>query len=130
MIRIFATIALSAFVLPAAHADSLGCKFKGENGASADVSFTRAADGTVSASLNVNGEAVPAVGACRRWAHGNPLGMHLQNGEPISSGVRCPFGKDSMRIELYPTFGDNAGVKAVQWDGNELVGMIESKDCK
>jgi hypothetical protein len=121
MIRTLAAIALSsALVLPLAHADTLACNFKGDDGATAQVNFTRAADGGVSATLNVNGEAVPAVAPCMHWTHGNP----------VSSGVRCPFGKGSMRIETYPTFGNKPGVRVIQWYGNELAGTMQSSDCK
>jgi hypothetical protein len=120
MIRTLAAIALSALVLPAAHADTLGCNFKGDDGSTARVEFTRAADGGLSATLNVNGESVPAVAPCMHWTHGNPL----------SSGVRCPFGSGSMRLEIYPTFGDKAGVQVIQWNGNQLDGTLESTDCK
>lgn len=119
MLRIL--LALSFLALPySAYADSFACSFTGENGAKVDVSFSRSVDG-VTATLALDGKAVPVTRACMSFAHGNPK---------MGNGVRCPFGEGEQRLEVYPVFGDKPMVRVIEWNGDEVLGTIESKDCK
>jgi hypothetical protein len=87
-----------ALLAPAAYADT--CTFDA-NGEEATLTFDFASK---SGSLKIGDTEIPAAGPCYAW------------GVPGRGALRCAFGDENFRVEVYP---GNGGLSAIVWNNGK-----------